>query len=480
MQTLGNVATGQTPDQPPEKVAWTKTKNVTILPGKIAPLHKPVSVNSQLNGSAIRAIFGIYSDVGHEVSVFMCTENSILSTTNNFVSTRSHTPTIPLLTDAARPEWQFEYFCGLPIISNGLNFAYKEGLSGGAVVPLLGIRSRFKVMGVIGERLFIADLSATASNSSFPPTTPAEGGTAVIACSDIRNPESWVKAIDVGSDSQEFTDSQGKFLAKETPLQILSYAHNRGILLTNQSIWSIVTTTDDYIFHMGVRFQNISSVSQRAACRVDGSETMYVMATDDIYRIGEKAGLTSIAYGKVRDDIYARLNRSAIARVFTFYIKETRQVHFCVPTGSSLECDVDFIYDEVLGTWSEADCDFTCFTAFPFPLVGTLDGRLMRFDGDRSNRQTVLESGDVIGSSTRDTFHRVSAFGKNTDSFEYQVGTRQVNDSGFSWSRKKRVGEPFNLRGHAFRYRIYASEGSGDWELSRVSFETSKGGIREV
>jgi hypothetical protein len=473
---------GQLKDQPPEAVALTSARNVFLRLGKITPVLKPSPVSSNLHGQNIRAIFGTKSELavtGAQDSVYMFTGSNSYVTEGDFATTFNSSPTPGLLTSATPPQWQFEHFCGLPVMSNGLNFPYKESNTG-VIVPLLGVRSRCQVMGSIGDRLFIANLSATTANGVASPNTPAETGQATVSCSAIRNPESWAKTLEVESDSQEFTDPQSRYIAMETPQQILAYATNRGLLFTDQNVWVIVVTTDDYIFHMDVRFRNVRSISARGACRSDGNGSVYFISDDDIYRIGEKEGIKSIAYGKVRDDIFSRLNRNATANVFSFYVKDKKQVHFCIPTGSSLEADVDFIYSEEIGSWHETDCDFTCFTAYPYSLVATADGRLMRMDGTGGNRQAFIESGDIIGESTRDTIHRIVAFGKNTDGFEYQVGSRQINDPSFAWSRRKLNGEPFNLRGHTFRYRIYAAEGSGDWEISRVAVETSRGGIGAI
>ncbi|MCK4789464.1 MAG: hypothetical protein KAV87_37325 [Desulfobacteraceae bacterium] len=451
---------------PTTEVDWCIGRNVRFLPGAIAK-----DLGKELLVSGVAPVRAVFTFKGHDgaVRTIKCTDNAIMSYTNDFASVQDITPTVaPAEVNAS---WQIELVAGLLVITNGVdglwiwsNYASEVVLT--AIPAKGGNMGTIQLLGKSMNRLLIGDYIEN-------------GGAweARVRWSDIAKPVSFAEGV---TNTNGYGDLVDPMESEETSEKILKYSNigKRTIIFTNQNIWFMdpVEAPRDYSCTIGAGGYGL--LASGLVVKTD-KRSLFFVGKEDFYLF---SGGSPKAIGfDIRNSCFPNLNKAALESSFSYYKPSTKEVYFCVPTGSNTSPDTAFVYQLETRAWSIKDVDYTCFThaydnqaytwddnpfgdwstpgdsrwdemtkngVIPYGVVGSADGCLYKVDTGHNNVNSAIygyiETGDMdFGSFIRDKhFEEVWPIIKPQDEARplmIQVGTRESMHHDLKWSNQRPV-----------------------------------------
>lgn len=474
---------------PSNRVVWTSAKNVRFRPGIVRKAPGKYLLNTVPGNLPVRAIFP-YIGVDRVLRAIVCCDTQIFSYDSGFGTATNITPS-PAPVGIASDVWQFEIIGGMPVISNGADFAWKQTAPNTPLVRLSGVKGVYRVLGSAHNRLFVSDQSAKDRSNNEPSGAgTGEERRSSISCSDVFNPEMWTQDLEMRSDRQDITSSLPRFSALEFPRQFVTDGDTL-LLFTNQNVWRISEGNTQYLFSAKVAYQGIGTPSNRAVCQARTGRPIYIFGEDEIYSLTNQ--LRPIGFN-IKDDLLNRLNLNSgqAASIFTYYDETRLEAHFCVPVDNSSTPNLDYVYQEETKSWTLRDCDFNCIAAmkygeqFIYTVVGDSNGQILGIDdftfnkADETSLSFVLESGDIGGRNEQagKIVHAVAPVFESKEKphpIFIQVGTKDKLSDSLSWSNRKpfMIGVDkivkFSKRGSYFRVKFSSEMLDTDFSMTGFS-----------
>lgn len=510
---VDKVDVGLVTNLPSRSVVWSGGRNISFRPGVV---HKILGKEllTTITNIPIRAkyTFKAYDNVWRTI---VCSDNKIYTYTNNFTIQQNITPTIPP-TSTSVDTWCFGLIGGIPIISNGVNPTWKWDNFGGVITPISGIPQICKALAVVNNRLLVGNIQEGAY--SFP---------ARMRWTDIITVTKWEKNLKLDSGQVDFV-SPNTSLDGIDVIQAIVNMGSRAIVFNERNIWYCADTVHPVIFTPEPLDQNIG-LSAKKAC-VKTPTGIYFMGQEDFYRITQ--GMPEPIGFRIRNSCFSNINKSKIETSFAYYKYSTREVVFCVPTGTNEIPDTAFVYQLETDSWTMWDVDYLChgiyfdssnisYDALPYgsydsitdsrydnmgitgqlpsEVVGNTNGQILKQDsGYNNNDQPInayIESGDFLGKDYNGNdlvdinkiIYEVWPFLKPQDSISalmVQIGVRDNLHQDIIWSNPVPytigVSRNVNVRaqGKWIRVRFYTDTLNSPFILDGWKLKFDKGNSR--
>ncbi|MEO2054687.1 MAG: hypothetical protein ABGX83_05250 [Nitrospira sp.] len=476
-----------------DKVVFATGRNIRCHPGELYKNPGKRLLNTTPNTVPVRAI---YSFKGHDnvMRSIVCSDSKIFSYTGGMTAVQDITPT-PAPTGTSHA-WRFTTIGGQLVISNNVDPMWKWPAYASPLVTLPNAPNRVGTLGTLKNRLITADVLD--NNFSYP---------ARVKMSGINAPEIFTIDRKMRADQQDLLDHRGQSDAVEKVMGI-GYAGSRIRMYTERNIYFIDSADLPYHFIIDIGHEGIGLYGKRTLVSVKGVD--YFMGPEDFYVLSGDRGPRPIGF-PIRNACFDNLNKDvgAIDQAFTFYQPITRDIFFCVATGTSLVADTAFVYNLESKGWTICDVDYSCFSdsrqdqavgggygtggygegpygggsginILPYVIVGNTKGEILALDdGTDNNGKAVtgyVETGDHFGSSAllKKVTHALMPIMNNEATDEpvlVQVGSRKALSDKIKWSRPK----PFLIgtdkrvkivnRGEFFRFRFYTDQLNSPWRL---------------
>ena len=342
---IKKVDTGIITNMPSTDVTWCTGRNVAFKPGSVYKILGKTILTTIAN-KAIRAkfTFKAYDNVWRTI---VCSDSNIYSYTNNFTSLLDITPASPP-TSTAIDTWCFALIGGMPIISNGVNPLWQWSDFTNAMTPLGGAPIICKSICAIGNRLFVGNIQEGAY--SFP----ARG-----RWTDIINVTKWDKNLKLDSGQKDFV-SPNTSLDGIDSVQASTNMGSTLVVFCERNIWYGSPAAHPMIFTFMPLERNIGLLAKKAFVKTpDG---LFFMGQEDFYVMNENSP-EAIGFN-IRNSCFPNLNKGYISTAFAYYKPSTREVVFCVPTGSNLTPDTAFVFQTETKSWSIWDVDYLCHSMY--------------------------------------------------------------------------------------------------------------------
>jgi hypothetical protein len=470
---------------PARKVVWSDGRNVRFTPGYVSKTLGKTVLGTTTGAEPIREVFTFIGTDGVVRSIICC-DSVVYAANSDFSSFSVITPTITP-TGGASDIWQFELVGGLPILTNGKDAIWKWPVYGSILIPLVGAPTYAKRLSSCMNRLVVSNLS--------------EGGyayTGRIRWTEMGNPENWTIDLTGKSGRFDLMNYTSGVEAFENVKAQLSIDH-KVYFFVDKNIWA--SDFSQAIRQFLIVAKDTELLSSRAACHRKG--IIYYIGKDDIYRF--TGGQPEPIGASIRDDLFDNINQSALSAVFSFSPHGTKEIWFCVPTGSSTVADTSFVYNYELDNWTIVDVDFSCHSesylaGIPIDVVGNSAGKILQLDsgfntpsGGTSVAITgTIETGDM-DLKLPDTMKRISdilvelAAQDEVSELMIQVGLRNRIADEIEWSDPVpfTIGVSdfcdfcdFRREGKYVRLRFYSDQLNSPWKMIGYTVKYELGGTR--
>ena len=500
---------------PTTQVAWSTGLNVRQRvgcvyksPGRSAPLA------TVTNGLQIRAMF-TFKGGDNVWRTLVCCDTKIYSYTNNFGTVVNITPATPP-SSTATDVWQFAMIGGMPVLSNGVNTMWKWDLTGNPMTVVSGAPQICKALHVHQNKLIVGNIQEGAYSFTarlrWANTMQPNGGWTT----DLRG-LSGGKDLVPHSTTMQGTDA----------IQAITSQGDKLIVLCERNIWYGTPAEWPLDYNWAAMDSNLGLIAPRAFVKTPKG-LIYFMGQDDFHVIAD--GVQDIGFG-IRNSVFPVLNKSSIKTAFAYYKPSTREVYFCVATGSNTIPDMVFIYNEETKGWMFESCcylshafqfDSTNYTwdsadtlpwtywddpavsnrwenlgdtgVLPYEVVGTAAGQIQKADtgfnnSDGTAMEGYIETGDFVLDNTgiNKIIHEIVPILKPQDTVNalmIQVGTRENLHKDIEWSTPQvftiGVSRHVNFRkmGKYFRIRFITDLTDSPWALEGFACKYSFGGSR--
>lgn len=480
-QTVSEVDKGINKQLPTNKVYWSTGRNVRFTPGYVSKTLGKTVLGTTPGAEPIREVFSFIGTDGVVRSI-VCCDSVIYAANATFSAFSVITPAVAP-TGGASDIWQFELVGGLPILSNGKDAIWKWPVYGSILVPLAGAPTYAKRLSSCMNRLVVSNLS--------------EGGyayTGRIRWTEMGNPENWT--IDLTGKSGRFdlmNYSSGKNAFENVKAQI-SIDH-KVYFWADKNIWGSDFSLP--IRQFLIVAKDIELISSRAVCHRKG--IIFFIGKDDIYRF--TGGQPEPIGASIRDELFDNINKSALHAAFCFSPHGTKEIWFCIPTGSGTVADTAFVYNYELDNFTIVDVDFSChsesnLSGVPIDVVGNSEGKIMQLDSGFNNPggaiQGIVETGDM-NLDLPDTMKHISdvlielAAQDEVNELMVQVGLKNRLSDDTAWSDPNpfTIGVSdfcdfceFRREGKYIRLRFYSDQLDSPWKIIGYTLKYETGGTR--
>jgi hypothetical protein len=489
---------------PTRQVKWSIGRNVRFLPGAVAKnLGKSLLVT--VSGSLpIRAMFTFK---GHDgiFRTIVCCDTKIYSYTNDFGTVQDITPS-PAPSSGATDVWTFTIIGRMPIISNGLlNQRWMWPGFSSALTDLTNAPPIIKAM--IGDqgRLLAGNIRDDVSYD-YPGR---------LRWSEDYLPTSWPIDQTQKGDREDLLTPHGGLDAQEK-IQNFGYLEDRIGIWTERNIWYSDPIDSPLQHTIKIWHPDVGLISPRLIVTVLGHN--YFMDWKDIYDLGPE-GLVPLGFD-LRNFIFPNLNKSALASNFAFYKPWTREVFFCVATGSNATPDTAIVFNTELKNLSICDVDYLCNNyswlqnaitwdtipfgtwdtitdsswdqmdstgIIPYSVVGNASGQILKMDSTFNNNgvaiEAYIETGDFGEADSRLSMYRFVPHFKPVATKQpvmIQVGHRESLHEEIRWSLPYPVtigvdlAAYFKETGRYCRFRIFTDQQDSPWILEGYQAEMNQ------
>ena len=412
---IDKVDVGIVTNLPSRSVVWSAGRNVSFRPGIVMKIPGKELLTTITN-TPIRAkfTFKAYDNVWRTI---VCSDNTIYSYTNNFTIRQDITPTTPP-SSTSTDTWCFGLIGGIPIISNGVNPTWKWDNFSSIVTPLSGTPLICQALHVINNRLILGDIQE--GGYSFP---------ARIRWSDVITVTNWAKNLSLVSGQKDLVSPHTSMDGIDRVKAITNFG-NRMVLFSERNIWFGGVGGFPEIFLFESLDQNIGLAAKKAYVKTPAG--IFFMGQEDFYRITQ--GMPEPIGFRIRNSCFPNINKPKIETAFAYYKYSTREVVFCVPTGTNETPDTAFVYGVETDSWAIWDVDYICHSLYfdssnmqydtlpygsydsitdsryddmgitgqlPTEAVGNVSGQILKQAAGYNNNgepiNAYIESGDFIG-----------------------------------------------------------------------------------
>lgn len=338
---VDKVDVGLVTNLPSRSVVWRGGRNISFRPGVVMKIPGKELLTTIAN-TPIRAkfTFKAYDNVWRTI---VCSDYKIYTYTNNFTIQQDITPTIPP-TSTSADTWCFGLIGGILIISNGVNPTWKWDNFAGVVTPISGIPQICRALNVVNNRIILGDIQE--GGYSFP---------ARIRWSDIITVTKWDKNLKLDSGQVDCVSPYTSMDGIDR-VQAITNIGSRLVIFTERNIWYGVDTEHPFIFVPEPLDQNIGLVAKKAYVKTPNG--LFFMGQEDFYRITQV--LPEPIGFRIRNSCFPNINKAKIETTFAYYKYSTREVVFCVPTGTNETPDTAFVYQLETDSWTIWDVDYLC------------------------------------------------------------------------------------------------------------------------
>jgi len=399
-------------NRPSTEVAWSLCNNVKFQPG-----YAFKDTGRTLLATAPGPVRGLYTFKGDDSSTntIVAGDNIVYRYRNNFVTAQNITPLSPP-TSTYQDAWRFALNGGLPIISNGRDAIWKWPNFGSVLAPLSGAPSYAKSLITFDERVIIGNYLENGYEWQSS-----------IGWTEKYKPENWARGVKVNELSRRkgFVPPNSGNVAHDF-IRDFGVTGTKLIIYGTENIYHAAASAEDINFVFGVFATGVSVVGKRLSVFADGANYFIGSGPDlgnngqmDVYRLTDN-GLESIGFN-IRNLLFFDLNWAAIDTGFAYRIPGLREIHFCVPTGTSNQPNKDYIYQEETKAWSVADCDYNAYSRTVDATGGTYDSLSTygAYDGlSPETYDTLTQSGvglgyGVVGQESGKILKLASGFNNN-------------------------------------------------------------------
>lgn len=502
------VDTGIVTNLPTTNVGWSIGRNVRFKPGAVYKTPGKTLLATVPGALPIRDMFTFK---GHDgvFRTIVCCDTKVFSYTNDFTSYTDITPT-PAPSSGANDPWQFELIAGMPALSNGVNPMWKWADYGAPLAALANAPTVCRALGKAGNRVLAGNVQEGAYD--FPGR---------VRWPDIAKPEFWDRDRTGRSGKQDLVNPGDGIDAIER-VQAIGNQGESALVFTERNVWLGDPAEFPAVLSFHIRLPGVGLVAPR--CQVGIKGLNYWMSAEDFHSLStEKSAVFGFA---IWNSVFPNLNKSAIKSAFSFCKPSTKEVFYCVPTGSNSTPDTAFVYQLETKTWAIGDCNYLCHTfafsetgyswdtlpfgswdsipdsrwdeigtagVLPYEVVGDASGRIFKFDdGDNDNGEAIsgyIETGDMtMDAPSLNKFLnevRPSLKPQQTKSIlMVQAGARNSLHQDIKWSppRPFRIGisEKIDCRimGKYLRLRFYTDQKDSPFILDGYGFKYSAGSTR--
>lgn len=404
---------------PTTNVVWSGGRNIRFGLGYVKKTNGKTLLTTIPSGTPIRAMFTFK---GHDgtVRTVVFSDAQVFAYTADFTSYDDISPTIPISPLTANDAWQFSLCGGMLVVSNGVDRVMKWENYGGRLETITDAPTVAKTLATVNNRVVYGWV--------------IEGGyefSGRLRWTKIADPTVATINKEVHGGRSDLMRPSGGMNAHERVKAISSTGRSARVY-TERNIWILGPSQAPYVFRADIIAEDISILSTRSVVNVKGID--YVIGTDDLYKVTDVVQPIGL---KIKNSIFANINKDAAGTSFSFYKPDTQEVFFCVPTAGAttpntafilnLEtdnfsvCDVNYlchayswVEDNVtwdsnpFGVWdsvSDSDTwDQTDTGVIPYSIVGNANGEILKLDegvddyyaGDTIAIDSYIETGDMI------------------------------------------------------------------------------------
>ena len=489
---------------PTRQVKWSIGRNVRFLSGAVAKNLGKSLLATVPSSLPIRAAFTFK---GHDevFRTIICCDTKIYSYTNDFGTRQDITPT-PAPSSGSTDVWTFTIIGRMPILSNGkLNQRWMWSDFSTVLTALTNAPPIIHAMVGDQGRLLVGNIRDDVSYD-YP---------ARLRWSEDYAPNSWTLDQTQKGDREDLLNPHRGFDAQEK-IQNFGWLEERIGIWTERNIWYSDPIDSPLQHTIKIWHPDVGLLSPRLIVTIKGHN--YFMSWEDIYDLGPD-GLVPLGFD-LRNFIFPNLNKSALANNFAFYKPWTREIYFCVATGSSTVPDTAIVYHTELKSLSISDVDFTCNNyswlqttitwdtipfgtwdtitdsswdammstgIIPYSVVGNASGQILKMDSTNNNNgvaiEAYIETGDFGQADGRLLAYRFIPLFKSVSSHQpvmIQVGVRETLHEEIKWSipRPVTIGVDlaayFKHSGRYMRFRIFTDQLDSPWILEGFQAEMNQ------
>ena len=502
---------------PSTQVVWSAGRNIAFRVGAAYKIFGKTLLITIPDSLPIRAIFVFrgYDNVWRNI---VCCDTKIYSYTNDFTVMQDITPASPP-SSTSLDTWTFNVIGGMPILSNGVNTPWKWSDFGSVLTPVSGIPALCKAVHVHNNRVVVGDIQEGAY--AFP---------ARIRWSDILDPSDWARDLKLSSGKKDCVNPNTSTEGIDR-VQTITNLGSQLVVFSKKNIWFGETAAFPNIYNFTSLDQNIGLIARKGyvktpnGCYFIGHDNFYKLGTgsDDFLRQGK--GAEPIGF-PILNSCFPNLNKATIETAYAYYKPSTREVVFCVPTGTNTAPDTAFVYSEDVKAWSIQDIDYNAHSfsfdssnmqwdtlpygswdsitdsswdamgrtgVLPYEVVGNSIGQIFKHDSGYNNNgiaiDAFLETGDFVFDNQYQNkiIYEVWPVFKPQASINavmIQVGTRESLHHDINWSLPSPftigVSKKVNVReqGKYIRIRFYSNVTDSPWILEGFGVKFDLGGSR--
>lgn len=169
----------------------------------------------------------------------------------------------------------------------------------------------------------------------------------------------WSHPADVNSIPPSWDETDQFFLAGKANLGTQGGAIVDGlslidsfIIYSENSIDSLTLTGDSFVWRRNTLTTNVGLLAKDCVVEVNGNH--FLITPDDII-VNNGNEVKSILFGKLRKHFRERLSSTYYKKSFAIHNKSDKEVWFCIPTGTSTDVDLAYVYNYYLDRWSIRD-----------------------------------------------------------------------------------------------------------------------------
>lgn len=510
---ISKVDVGIITNMPSTDVVWCAGRNVAFKPGSVYKTFGKTLLTTIAN-NAIRAVFTFkaYDNVWRTI---VCCDTKIYSYTNNFTVQLDITPASPP-TSTSLDTWRFALIGGIPIISNGVDPLWKWDNFAGVATTISGAPSICKALCVVNNRVVVGNIQE--SGYSFP---------ARIRWTDLIGISKWDKNLKLDSGQKDLV-SPNTSLDGIDQIQAITHMNDTLVIFCERNIWYGAHADHPIIYSFSPLGQNIGLIANKVFVKTPFG--IFFMGQEDFYVL---SGTNPESIGfNIRNSCFPNLNKNFINTSFAYYKPSTKEVVFCVPTGSNETPDTAFVYQLETKAWSIWDVDYLCHTQYfdssgtawdslpfgswdsitdsrwdtvgstgilPSEAVGDSLGNILKLDSGYNNNgnaiNSTIETGDIfLRDKSGDTLDNINKIvyeilpvfkpQSTVNDVMIQIGVRQTLHQDITWS----IPMPFTIgvstlstlrqMGKCIRLRFYTDTLNSSWILNSWKLTYDIGGSR--
>lgn len=496
---------------PTDSVFFSTGRNVRIRPGAIYKSPGQSEFVGASQGFPVRALFNFkgYDNVWRTIA---CCDTKIYSYTTDFATVFNATPSTPpssTLTDV----WQFALVGGMPVLSNGVNPPWKWSNFAAVMTPLANAPTICKALHTHMNRVVAGNIQEGAYD--FPSR---------VRWSNIAQAEDWAKDLKGSSGAKDLINPSSSLNGVDA-IKAITHIGNKLIVFTDRNIWFGDATPESIDYIWASLDRGVGLVAPRAFVR-SISGILYFMGETDFYSYTEDKGLRPIGFD-IQNSCFPNLNKNAISTAFCYDRPATKEIVFCVATGTNTTPDTAFVYQEEVKAWTIEDCaynarvvaltdaNFTWDTLpfgswdtitdgrwdlmsntgiLPYEVGANSDGKIFKLEYgsnkiDGTGIDGYLETGDMVFGNAMmnkitDEIIPYLKMQADVSALMVQVGTRDSLHKDIDWSLPfpytVGVSRHVNARkqGKYIRLRFYSNVANSPWVLEGYQIKFQGGGSR--